>query len=112
MKFETPDNTVMTKVEPLELKTSKINYGVSDKTVYFSSSNPGQNGPHSTDDDLRYNFVDEKFCILTKISQKFVPKCPIDNSPALVQIMACHRIGDKPLSEPMLTLFTDAYMQH
>ena len=26
--------------------------------------------------------------------------------------MAWHRIGDKPLSEPMLTRFFDAYMRH
>ena len=45
-------------------------------------------------------------CILIKISLKFVPKGPIDNNPALVQI------GNKPLSEPMLTRFTDAYMWH
>ena len=36
----------------------------------------------------------------------FVPKGPIDNKSALVQVMACHRIGDKPLPEPMLTQFT------
>ena len=36
----------------------------------------------------------------------------IDNPPALVKIMAWRRIGDKPLSEPMLTRLTDAYMQH
>ena len=29
-------------------------------------------------------FVNEKFCILTKISLMFVPKGPIDNNPALV----------------------------
>ena len=29
-------------------------------------------------------FMNEKFCILTKISPKFVPKGPIDNNPALV----------------------------
>ena len=29
-----------------------------------------------------------------------------------VQIMAWCQIGDKPLSEPMLTWFIDAYMQH
>ena len=29
-------------------------------------------------------FVNEKFCILIKISLKFVPKGPIDNNPALV----------------------------
>ena len=46
-----------------------------------------------------------------KISLKFVPKGPIDNNPAMVQIMAWCRIGNKPLSEPMLTQFTDAYMR-
>ena len=29
-------------------------------------------------------------------------KGPIDNNPALVQIMAWRRSGDKPLSEPMM----------
>ena len=36
------------------------------------------------------------------MSLKFVPKCPINNIPALVQIMAWRRPGDKPLSEPMM----------
>ena len=57
-------------------------------------------------------FFNEKFCILIKISLKFVPKGSIDNYPALVQIIAWHQIGDKPLSEPMLTQFTGTYMQH
>ena len=30
--------------------------------------------------------------------------------PALVQVIARHRTGDKPLSEPMMVQFTDAYM--
>ena len=33
---------------------------------------------------------------------KFVPKGPINNIPALIQIMAWRRPGDKPLSEPMI----------
>ena len=33
---------------------------------------------------------------------KFVPKGPINIIPALVQIMAWRRPGDKPLSEPMM----------
>ena len=33
---------------------------------------------------------------------KFVHKCPIDNIPALVQIMAWRRPGDKSLSEPRM----------
>ena len=74
--------------------------------------NPGQNGHHFTDEIFRCIFVNGKFCILIKISQNFVTEGPIDKNPALVQIMAWHRIGDKPLSEPWLTRLTDAYMQH
>ena len=40
--------------------------------------------------------------ISIKISLKFVPKGTIDNIPTLVQIMAWRRLGDKPLSEPMV----------
>ena len=32
----------------------------------------------------------------------FVSKAPISKIPALVQIMAWHRPGNKPLSEPMM----------
>ena len=56
--------------------------------------------------------VNEKFCIVVKISLQIVPEGPIDNNPALVQIMAWRRTCDKPLSEAMLTWFTDAYMRH
>ena len=55
-------------------------------------------------------FVNEKVCIL--ISLKFVPNGSIDNRVALVQVMAWHRTGDKPLPEPMLAQFNDAYMRH
>ena len=44
----------------------------------------GQNGGHYADDILRCIFVNEKFCILIKISLKFVTKGPIDNYLALV----------------------------
>ena len=57
-------------------------------------------------------FLDEKFGIVIRISLKFIPKEPIDNKWALVKIMDWRRMGDKPLSEPMLTRFTDAYMRH
>ena len=47
-----------------------------------------------------------------KISLKFVPKGLIDNNQTLVYIMAWRRIGNKPLSEPMPTRFTDAFIRH
>ena len=47
-----------------------------------------------------------------QISLKFVPYGQINNNPALVQIMAWRRLGDKLFSEPIMALFTDAYMRH
>ena len=61
---------------------------------------------------IRCIFMNENLCILIIISLKFVPKGPIDNKPALVQVMAWRQTGDKPLPEPMLTQFTDVHMQH
>ena len=41
---------------------------------------------------------------------EFIPNDPVDkNSAALVQVMACHQTGGKPLPEPMLIQFIDAY---
>ena len=62
--------------------------------------------------DFRCVFLTENIWISIKISLKFVPKGPINNIPALVQIMAWRRPGAKPLSEPMMASFTDAYMRH
>ena len=57
-------------------------------------------------------FLNENDKIPIQISLKLVPRSPIDNKPALVQVMAWRRTGDKPLPEPMMTQFTDAYMRH
>ena len=57
-------------------------------------------------------FLNENVWISLKISLKFAPEVRINNIPALVQIMAWRRTGDKPLSEPMLSRFTDAFMRH
>ena len=68
---------------------------------------PGQNGRHFADDTFKSIFVYENVRILIEFSLKFVPNGPINNIPALVQIMAWRRPGDKPLCEPMLiTLLT------
>ena len=64
------------------------------------------------DDLFKCIFMNEKFCISIRNSLKFVPKGLIDNKQALIQVMAWCLTGDKPLPEPMLTQFTDAYMRH
>ena len=44
---------------------------------------PGQNDRHFADDMFRCIFGNDEFCILIKISLKFLPKGLIDNNPAL-----------------------------
>ena len=63
---------------------------------------PRQNGCHFPNDLFKCIFLNENVWILIKISLKFVHKGPISNNPALVQIMAWRRPGDKPLSEPRM----------
>ena len=56
-------------------------------------------------------FLNENDKILIKMSLKLIPRVPIDNNPALVQVMAWCRTGDKPLPEPVTIQFTDAFMR-
>ena len=60
------------------------------------------NEHHFADDIFNCIFLNENVWIPIKISLKFVPKGLINNIPAMVQIMAWRRPGDKPLSEPMM----------
>ena len=52
--------------------------------------------------DFKCIFVKENVWIPIEISLKFVPKGSINNNPALFQIMAWRRRGDKPVSEPIM----------
>ena len=63
---------------------------------------PRQNGCHFADDTFKLIFLNENVRIAIKISLRFVPKGPINNIPALVEIMAWCWSGNKPLSEPMI----------
>ena len=63
---------------------------------------PRQNRRHFPDDIFKCICWNENMWIFITISLKFVPRGQINNIPALVQIMAWRRPGDKPLSEPMM----------
>ena len=78
----------------------------------FNASRPRQDGPYFPDDIFKCIFLNENVSIAIKMSLKFIPMGPINNIPALVQIMPWRRPGDKPLSEPMIVSFTDTYMRH
>ena len=64
---------------------------INDTDVYNSLNTlrPRQNGHHFAEDIFKWIFLNENVWIL------------INNIPALVQIMAWRRPGNKPLSEPM-----------
>ena len=47
-----------------------------------------------------------------QISLRHVPRSLIDSNLALFQVMAWHRTGSKPLPEPAMIHFTDAFMWH
>ena len=73
----------------------------------FNTLRSRQNGHHFSDDILKWLSLNENLWITIKISLKFVLRGPINNIPALVQIMAWRWPGDKPLSEPiMVSLLT------
>ena len=67
-----------------------------------------KNGRHFAEHIFKCIFLNDKVCILIKISLEFIPKGPIDNNPA----SGWGRIGDKPSSQPMPIWFTDANMRH
>ena len=81
-----------------------VNWTLFRKQVILSINTlrPRQNRRHFADDIFKCIFLNENVWILIKNSLKFVPKGPINNIPALVQIMAWHRRGDKPLYEQMM----------
>ena len=79
---------------------------------WVKSSLSGENMCPFADESFKCVFMNEKFYILMQFSLMFVPKVPIDNKSALVEIMAWQQTGDKPLPEPMLTQYKQANMQH
>ena len=68
----------------------------------FNTLRSRQNGRHFADDTFKWIFLYENVWISIEIPLKIVPKAPINNILALVNIMAWRRPGDKPLSEPMM----------
>ena len=71
-------------------------------TSMVNTLRPRQDGRRFPDDTFDSIFLKENVTILIEISLKFIPKGPIYNIQALVQIMAWHWSGNKLLSEPMI----------
>ena len=95
------DVTVSDKAMNRQIKTSS-EIMTSCLSGFFYTLRPIQSGRHFADDIFRYIFLKENAWISLKISLKFVPNVPINDSPALVEIMAWRCPGDNPLSESMM----------
>ena len=70
--------------------------------VTVNTLRPRQNVRHFADNTFKHIFLNDDVRISIKMSLKFVLKGPINNNPALVQIMAWRQSGEKPLFEPMM----------
>ena len=73
---------------------------------------PDKMTPIFADDIFKCIFMNEKFCFVIRNLLKFVTKGPFDYKLAVVQVVAWHRTGNKPLPEALLTQFPDEYMRH
>ena len=63
------------------------------KALLINTLRPRQNGRCFADDVFKCIFLNENVWIALKITLQFVPKVPINNIPALVQISAWRRWG-------------------
>ena len=70
--------------------------------LVFSTLRPRQNEQIPAEDIFKCIFLNENVWISIKISRQFIASGPINYIPALDQIMAWCRPGNKPLSEPMM----------
>ena len=79
-------------------------------SLFFLANNTlrrRQNARHFAEGTFNRIFINENIRISIKFSLKFVPKGPISNIQALVQIMPWRHPGDKPLSEPVMVIGID-----
>ena len=92
----------MNKMPDVNDVSDADNMSIKDLLSVINTLRSRQNGRYFPDDIFKFIFMNENVWISIEISLKFVPEGPINNIPALVQIMAWRRSGDKSLSEPVM----------
>ena len=98
---------ILSRPQCVTMYTSIIMRGVlfTPPCLALNTLRPTRNRRHFEDDIFKCTFLNENIFILIKISLNG----PINKISALVQIMAWHRPGDKPLSEPMMIILLAHY---
>ena len=95
---------------PIALKNIYTsNYSV---VELINALRPRQHGHHFADGTYKCSFLNGNVWILIQNFTEAFSESPTNYIPALVLIMAWGRTGEKPLSKPMMALFSDAYMLH
>ena len=84
-------NQVMTASHTMIIWIPLMNEYVKFDVVSINTLRPRQNGCQFPDNNFKCILLNENRSIWIKISLKFVPKGPINNIPAVVEIMAWHR---------------------
>ena len=85
--------------------------GIIDMILSYLTSPWTKRGHHSDRQHFEMHFLEWKQYNSDFNFPEICPKSPIENKLALVQVMAWRRTDNKPLPEPILTQFTDAYMR-
>ena len=80
------------------------NCGVIIICLLFDTLKPRQNGRQFVNFIFKFIYMCENYCISIQILLKLIPRGPIYNKRALVQIITCHWTGHKPSSESMIIL--------
>ena len=96
------NKTFMNRPHEIKVYFSYLWYWFDRLCLNISTLRPRQNCRHLADGIFKCILLNENVWISLKISLKFTPKVRINNIPALVQIMAWCRSGDKLLSESMM----------
>ena len=87
-----------------------VEYATKLRMQHINSSPSAQSGRYFGRRHSQCIFLNKNDGVPIQILLKFVPRSSNDKTPALIQIMAGSRIGDKPLSEAMMTRCIDAYI--
>ena len=100
--FKLPNALSWQKHGFISMKKHKLALWFYIGVIFFDKLRPRPNGRYFREYIVKSIFLNDNVYIFIKISLKFVLKGPFNNIPALVQIMAWRRPGDRVQSEPMM----------
>ena len=102
LPIEYPTNIWQVSLQLICSDTHQIGIWFKESTRYFNSLRPRQNGHHFQTTFSNVISWMKMYEFPLRFHWSLFPRVDFNNIPALGQIMAWRRPGDKPLSEPMM----------